>query len=176
MKKITAALIGAGGRGMHIYGKYALAIEALSQQYHVLLEKPMSPDPLECMLMGEYAAKYDRIFALAHVLRYTPFFTTLKKVMDEGAIGGLISIQHNENVGFWHYAHSYVRGMWRKARFRQTRPRRGTSLPYIGLGIIAESSHGFCRGNLQEREQDGRHAGISGRPGRPDQTGLRTEN
>ena len=87
-------------------------LKALEKGYHILLEKPMSPDPKECITMGEYAEKYNRIFSICHVLRYTNFFSTLKKLLDEGRIGRLISIQHNENVGHVHQSHSYVRGNW----------------------------------------------------------------
>ncbi|MBE3559284.1 MAG: Gfo/Idh/MocA family oxidoreductase [Ktedonobacteraceae bacterium] len=94
---------------------FAPAIAALRAGYHVLLEKPMSPDPRECIVMGESAETYQRVFVICHVLRYTPFFIAIKKLLDEGTIGRLISIQHNENVGYWHYGHSFVRGNWRNA-------------------------------------------------------------
>jgi predicted dehydrogenase len=178
MKKITAALLGAGSRGAGAYGTYALghpheiqfvavadpnverresfkklhnvsdensfetmdellekpkmadvmiictqdkmhfepAIKAMEKGYHVLLEKPMSPDPKECILLGEYAKKHNVILSICHVLRYTPFFGTIKKLLTEGRIGKLISIQHNENVGYYHQAHSYVRGNWRNLK------------------------------------------------------------
>ncbi len=90
-------------------------IKALEKGYHVLLEKPMSTDPIECIKMGEFAAKYRRILTICHVLRYTRFFSMLKKLLKDGRIGDLVSIQHNENVGYWHFAHSYVRGNWRNA-------------------------------------------------------------
>lgn len=51
---------------------------------------------------------------VAHVLRYTPFFTTLKRLLDEGRIGRLMTMQYTENIGYWHFAHSYVRGNWRR--------------------------------------------------------------
>jgi predicted dehydrogenase len=35
------------------------AIKAFKKGYHVLLEKPMSHDPKECIVMGEYAKKYN---------------------------------------------------------------------------------------------------------------------
>jgi predicted dehydrogenase len=92
------------------------AMAALDAGYHVLLEKPMSPDPVECVLLGQRAREVERVFSICHVLRYTTFFSALKRLLDEGAIGRLISIQHNENVAFWHYAHSYVRGNWRNSR------------------------------------------------------------
>ncbi|QHW31895.1 Gfo/Idh/MocA family oxidoreductase [Paenibacillus rhizovicinus] len=94
---------------------YEPTMSALDAGYHVLLEKPMSPDPQECVEMGEKAARAGLIFSICHVLRYTAFFGTLKKLLDEGAIGQLMSIQHNENVGYWHQAHSFVRGNWRNA-------------------------------------------------------------
>ena len=91
------------------------SINAIEKGYHVLLEKPMSHDPSECIKMGGYAERHERIFSICHVLRYTDFFSTLKKLLEQGRIGKLVSIQHNENVAFWHYAPSYVRGMWRNS-------------------------------------------------------------
>ena len=90
-------------------------IKALQKGYHVMLEKPMSVSPEECIQIGQCAQKYNKILVICHVLRYTPFFTAIKDIIDKGTIGKLISISHNENVGYWHQAHSYVRGNWRKA-------------------------------------------------------------
>jgi predicted dehydrogenase len=87
-------------------------MKALDAGYHVLLEKPMSPDAKECLLMGEKASQLNRVFSICHVLRYTNFFSTIKGLLDNGTIGNLMSITHNENVGFWHQAHSFVRGNW----------------------------------------------------------------
>ncbi|MCM3257511.1 Gfo/Idh/MocA family oxidoreductase [Paenibacillus lautus] len=89
-------------------------MRALETGYHVLLEKPMSPDPEECIRMGEMASQAGLVFSICHVLRYTPFFSTIKELLEREAIGRLMSIQHNENVGYWHQAHSFVRGNWRR--------------------------------------------------------------
>lgn len=94
---------------------YAPTMAALEKGYHILLEKPMSPDPLECLAIADAAEKAGVVFALGHVLRYTPFFTVLKELVDAGRIGRLASIQWNENIGWWHVVHSYVRGNWRNA-------------------------------------------------------------
>ena len=86
---------------------------ALKKGYHILCEKPMSPDKGEIIKMGELAKQYDRILSVCHVLRYSPFFSKIKSLLDEKKIGQLITIQHIEEVGYWHHAHSFVRGNWR---------------------------------------------------------------
>lgn len=88
-------------------------MKALELGYHVLLEKPMSPEPLECVEMERAAKKYNRQLTICHVLRYTEFWSTIKKVIDEGMIGDIASIQLNENVEIMHMSHSFVRGNWR---------------------------------------------------------------
>lgn len=89
------------------------AKKAMEKGYHLFLEKPMAVDPLECIELGKIAETNHVRLMIGHVLRYTPFFATIKQLLDSGRIGRLISIQHNENVAFWHQAHSFVRGNWR---------------------------------------------------------------
>ncbi|CQR47177.1 Putative oxidoreductase YteT precursor [Paraliobacillus sp. PM-2] len=87
-------------------------IKALELGYHVLLEKPMSPDPKECIEMERIAKKYNRQLSICHVLRYTDFWSTIRKVVQDGTIGDVASIQLNENVEIMHMSHSFVRGNW----------------------------------------------------------------
>ena len=94
---------------------YEPVVMAMEKGYHVLCEKPMSPDKEEIIKMGEMAKKYNRILSVCHVLRYSPFFSKLKELLEEGRIGRLITIQHIEEVGYWHHAHSFVRGNWRNS-------------------------------------------------------------
>ena len=63
--------------------------------------------------MGDLSKKHSRILSICHVLRYTPFYTAIKDVIDSGKIGQPVSMQQLENVGFRHQAHSFVRGNWR---------------------------------------------------------------
>lgn len=89
---------------------------ALEKGYHVLLEKPMSNKLDEVIKLGELAKKHkDQVFMICHVLRYTPFFSELKKIVESKELGNLVSIQHNENIGYYHFAHSYTRGNWRNS-------------------------------------------------------------
>ena len=91
---------------------YEPCMKALALGYHVLLEKPVAPTEKECRDILKQARKYDRIVAVCHVLRYAPYFVALKQVLDSGAIGDIVSIQHMEPIQYAHMAHSYVRGNW----------------------------------------------------------------
>ncbi len=83
--------------------------------YHLLLEKPMAPTARECRLIVDSVQKQGVMLGVAHVLRYTPYTRALQGVLAGGAIGDVISLQRLEPVGYWHQAHSYVRGNWRSA-------------------------------------------------------------
>lgn len=63
--------------------------------------------------MSRMEQKSGKILSICHVLRYSPFFSKLKELLDAGVIGQLVSVQHIESVGYWHAAHSFVRGNWR---------------------------------------------------------------
>ncbi len=90
-------------------------LTALERGYDVLCEKPMSYDRSEIIGMGEKARRTGRILSVCHVLRYSPFFVKLRELIRDGSIGQLVSIQHIESVGYWHAAHSFVRGNWRRS-------------------------------------------------------------
>jgi predicted dehydrogenase len=91
--------------------------EAFAEKgYHILLEKPMAPEPDECRRIINAVTANDRIFAVCHVLRYTPYTKALKAIVDSGALGEIASMDRVEPLGFWHQAHSYVRGNWRNEK------------------------------------------------------------
>lgn len=93
---------------------YEPAKKAMEQGYHILLEKPITQEPVTSVEIGDLAANYDKVFMLCYVLRYTPFFAEMKRVLEEGAIGELKNIVQCENTGIAHFSHSYVRGMFSK--------------------------------------------------------------
>ena len=94
---------------------FAHTMAALDCGYDILLEKPISPDPRECMQICEKAQRLGRKIIVCHVLRYTNFFSKLKEIVDGGELGRVVAINHSENVGNFHIAHSFVRGNWRKS-------------------------------------------------------------
>ncbi len=92
------------------------ALACIEKGYDLLLEKPMAPTAKECKMIAEAAEKKGVKVIVCHVLRFTPFFCTIKDIIDEGTIGDIVSIMHAENVGNVHQSHSFVRGNWRNSK------------------------------------------------------------
>ncbi len=95
---------------MHVEPAVAFA----AKKYHILIEKPLAPDIEGCRKIVRSARENGIIMAVCHVLRYTNYTRKLKELIDSGAIGTVMSVQHLEPVGHWRFAHSYVRGNWRR--------------------------------------------------------------
>ena len=107
--KFADAVIIATQDAMHT----APAIAFAEKGYHILLEKPMAPTEEECIQIAGAAKRNGVILAVCHVMRYTRYTQMLKQVMASGVIGDVVNLQHLEPVGYWHQAHSFVRGNWR---------------------------------------------------------------
>jgi predicted dehydrogenase len=95
---------------------YEPCMKAMEMGYDVLLEKPMAQTAQQCRDILAMTRKTGRIVAVCHVLRYSPYFIKMKKLIDEGAIGELISMQHIEPIEHIHMSHSYVRGNWHDSK------------------------------------------------------------
>lgn len=94
---------------------YEQVMKALDCGYDILLEKPISPNPEECFRIEKKAKELKRKITVCHVLRYTNFFSEIKHIIDSGKLGKVMTIQHAENIGNFHMAHSFVRGNWRNS-------------------------------------------------------------
>ncbi len=87
---------------------------ALALHLDVLLEKPIAPDAAGVARVERAAAASRGRVTVAHVLRHAPLFQRLRAGLRAGAVGRLVGIDHVEQVGHWHFAHSFVRGNWRR--------------------------------------------------------------
>lgn len=95
---------------------YEYAMKALQLGYDILLEKPIALKLEEVVAIGEEAKRLNRKIGVCHVLRYTPFYAKIKELIDSGIIGRVMNINQTENVGYYHYAHSFVRGNWHNSK------------------------------------------------------------
>jgi predicted dehydrogenase len=95
---------------------HASTLALLEAGYDVLLEKPMATTPAECVELVHAAEQRGRILQICHVLRYAPFFRIIYDLVTSGQLGDIVSFEWNENLIYWHFAHSFVRGNWSKSQ------------------------------------------------------------
>jgi predicted dehydrogenase len=88
------------------------SLAVMEKGYHLFLEKPMAVTPEDCMSIQNEAVKRNLMVHICHPLRYTPVYKQIKELLDKDSIGKIISFSMTENVAYWHYAHSFVRGNW----------------------------------------------------------------
>jgi predicted dehydrogenase len=92
----------------------APTVAALAAGYDVLLEKPMANTLPECVALVHAAERSGRLLQVCHVMRYSDYFNQIYRIVQSGRLGDVITVEHRENVVYWHMAHSYVRGNWRR--------------------------------------------------------------
>ncbi len=90
------------------------ALKAMELGYDLLLEKPISNRIEEVTEIQKTAERLGRQVFICHVLRYTVFYKEIKRILDSGILGRVMTIEAAEHVGYYHQAHSYVRGNWHR--------------------------------------------------------------
>ncbi len=88
------------------------ALAAMEAGYHLFLEKPMADTAAGCVEIVRAAERTGRMVMICTPLRFTPFYSKVKELLDGGAVGRPLAISSAENVASWHFAHSFVRGNW----------------------------------------------------------------
>ena len=93
---------------------YEITKQAILTGYkYILLEKPVSGVEKEYIELRDLAEENNVLLIICHVLRYSNYYSKIKEIISSGKIGDIVSINHTENVGYFHFAHSFVRGNWR---------------------------------------------------------------
>lgn len=93
---------------------YEITKQAILTGYKlILLEKPVSGIKDEYIELRDLARENNVLLIVCHVLRYSNYYSKIKEIISSGQIGDIVTINHTENVGYFHFAHSYVRGNWR---------------------------------------------------------------
>ena len=113
----------------HMHKDVVLAFA--KQGYHILCEKPMATNLGDLVEMEKAISEAGIIFGMGHgahhssecqprvdrvhvVLRYSPYSRAVTEVVRSGQLGELVNAVHVEPVGYFHFAHSFVRGNWAK--------------------------------------------------------------
>ncbi|CZR55630.1 related to dehydrogenases and related proteins [Phialocephala subalpina] len=102
---------------LHVHVVKALAPLGL----HIMCEKPLATSLHDCIDIQQTLKREwevlgrQTIFGVGHVLRYSPHNMLLRKlVREDKVVGDVVSVEHTEPIGWWHMAHSFVRGNWRR--------------------------------------------------------------
>ena len=91
---------------------YATSVPLLERGYDMLLEKPFAVSKEEMDSLCAVIRTHGNRVMICHVLRYAPFYLSVKKRLLAGDIGDIINIQMAEHVSYHHLSTSYVRGKW----------------------------------------------------------------
>ena len=91
---------------------YETAAPLLAAGYHMLLEKPIVNNREQLLDLQRLAHENNVYVSICHVLRYAPFYKTIKEMILDGAVGDIMTMEMNEHVGIAHFIDSFVRGKW----------------------------------------------------------------
>jgi len=87
-------------------------VKAFDAGKHVFCQKPLAMNVEDCAEMLESWKKSGKLFNLGFTLRYSPHYRKIKKLLQENAIGKIVSMEFNETLGFNHGG--YIMGDWRR--------------------------------------------------------------
>jgi predicted dehydrogenase len=88
-------------------------ISAFRAGFHVLCEKPMAISVHDCGEMIKEAEKANKRLFIVKQNRFNPPVSAVKKVVEEGRLGKILSIQLN---CFWNRNNEYYKNSWKGTR------------------------------------------------------------
>lgn len=92
---------------------YKTAMVLIDAGYNILLEKPITADVNELLDIEKAAKEKGVLLFVCHVMRYSPYYSEIKNLINKGVIGDIFAMEMNEHVSVGHYTNSYIRGRWR---------------------------------------------------------------
>lgn len=88
------------------------AIAAFEAGKDVFCEKPLATTLPDCLAIRDAWNASGRSFTIGFTLRYSPHFVRLKKMLAEGGIGRIVSLEFNETLRFGHGG--FIHADWRR--------------------------------------------------------------
>ncbi len=98
------------GSPNHLHREHAIA--AMEAGKHVFCEKPLATSLEDCLAIRATQERTGRKFFIGFTLRYSPHYVRIKQLLDDGAIGQLISMEFNETLAFNHGG--FIHQDWRR--------------------------------------------------------------
>ena len=92
----------------YLHKDYCIA--ALEAGKHVFCEKPLATTIDDCIAIKDAAAKAGKLFMTGFVLRYSPFYSHIRNLVDEGFLGKIVSIEANEMLTPDHGGYIFLTG------------------------------------------------------------------
>lgn len=110
--KIVDSVIITSGDDSH-YEHAKLLIE---KGYNVFIEIPVANTLDRLVHLNDLCEENkENVFVASNLLRYNHVINKLKDIIETKELGELINIQYNDNIGYWKFAHDYIRGSWRNS-------------------------------------------------------------
>jgi len=81
---------------------YGYFREGLRSGFHIFMEKPLAAGKSDLLEMIKLNDGTDKIVQVGFVLRYTPFYSRIKAIVDSGVLGKLVTVHMNERLSLWH--------------------------------------------------------------------------
>lgn len=88
------------------------SLPLLSLGYDMLLEKPFATNTAELAELYVAARRNKSRVFVCHVLRYSAYYRAIQKMLAEGAIGKIVSLNMSADISLHHMIISFVRGQW----------------------------------------------------------------
>ncbi len=90
---------------------YDSTLASLEAGYSTFLEKPMALSPGQSVHLVNTAGRLGKVLLVSLQCRYNEIYSQARRWLDRGEIGRLTNIDCAENIGYWHFIMSYVRGI-----------------------------------------------------------------
>ena len=123
-------------------------IAAFEAGKHVFCQKPLATTVEDCLAMRKAWKASGRLFNIGFSLRYAPHYRTIRKLLDAGTIGQLISMEFNETLHFCHGG--YIMGDWRRLQ------------RYAGTHLLEKCCHDIDLANWMTASRAARVASFGG--------------
>ena len=85
---------------------------ALARGLHIMLEKPLCRTREEGKRLAAAERASGRLVMSGYVLRHSPYYRELARILESGAIGEIVSLHHLCAVSYAKAAHAFCRGNW----------------------------------------------------------------